>query len=195
MTINWFFLLASAALLWWPTPLWLGSNFTRPDRNHQPRVADLFLAWQNWVDLARSGAGAYLLRELSITVSSDAPQLETNALIIRGSILTVGLLLQIFGVRKDLFLLAPVFYLNGISLFLGDYASGGFAVTAGWMFALAGRNLRLQLPVMAVALPLGSFLLGGINSGSMLNFALVILPLLLSLLLQKSLYFVSLTRL
>ena len=196
MTLNWYFLLASAALLWWPTPLWVGPNFTRPDRDHQPRVIDLLLAWQNWVDLARSGAGVYLLRELSITVTSEAPQLKTKVLIIQGSILIMGVLLQIFGVRKKgLFLLAPVFYLNGLTLFLGDYATGGFAIFAGWMFAVAGRNLRLQLPAMAVALPLGGFLLGGINPGSMLNFALVILPLLLSLLLQKSLSFVSLTRL
>jgi len=191
MTINWLFLLLSAVLLMPPLPVTGATRrFLKSRRNPSVKTEVLFHRWQNWVDLARGFAGAFILSSFAITVVPDVKGAATKALMIQGCVLGLGLTLQIVRVNAGIILVAPIFLLTGITLVYGGWDAGGFAVFVGWMFAIGGRSPVYQLPVMAVALGGSGYLLG-INLGLVLNCGLIALPLLASFMFHKPLAFVT----
>ena len=93
------------------------------------------------------------------------------------AILTVGVWLKTF---SPTIVLLPVYM-----LFLGL-----FAVGVGWLFAVGGQNLAYQLPAMAVAAAVAGYVLGP-PGPLLLNCALILVPLLLSILFKKRLWFAA----
>ena len=146
------------------------------------------------------------LRSTQIQVQPNAPSgSELKALVLSGAVL--GLVLLVQTVRKDrtVRLLAPVFYLCGVTLMMGGFEShnifqmripiplplsGAFAVMVGWLFAIGGKNLSYQLPAMAVAVAVAGYVLGPMVP-LMLNAGLILFPIVLSLLFKKRLLFAA----
>jgi hypothetical protein len=192
MIINWLFLLLAVGLLLPPPMLapWLHKYLMKPRRNVTPAIRSLVSRWQNWADLIRAGVGVYLLTELAIRPTPGVPGAETKCLVFEGTVLTLVLLAQIVRINPGIQLMAPVFYLSGLTLVLSGYTSGGFAVFVGWLFAIGGQNPAYQLPVMGVALAVGGYLLG-LTSPLILNSVLIFLPLLLGFLFRRDLLFVA----
>lgn len=191
MTINWLFLLLSTVLLFPPLPVTGATRrFLKSRRNSSVKTPILFKRWQNWVDLARGFAGAFILSSFAITVLPDVKGAATKALMVQACVLGLGVLLQVVRVNAGIVLVAPIFLLTGITLVYGGWDAGGFAVFVGWMFAIGGKSPAYQLPVMAVALGGSGYLLG-MNLGLILNCGLIALPLLASFLFHKPLAFVT----
>ena len=192
MKIHWLYLLVAVALLLPPIPFPADIRKTLRRRN----VTNLWAAaklWQNWADLARAAFGVYVLMELAIVVdSSSPPGVDFYALVLKATVLGLVLLTQTIRIFRNVQFLAPVFYLCGLTLMLGGWQSwaGAFAVGVGWLFAVGGQNLSYQLPAMAVAAAVASYVLGPFLP-LMLNCALILIPLILSLLFKKRLLFAS----
>jgi hypothetical protein len=194
MKIHWLYLLLGLALLLPPIPFPANIRRTLRRRNAANLGAAVRL-WQNWADLARAAFGVYVLMELAIVVdSSSSPGAEFSALALKAAVLGLVLLAQTIRMFHNVQFLAPVFYLCGLTLMLGGWQSwgGAFAVGVGWLFAVGGQNLSYQLPAMAVASAVAGYVLGP-TLPLMLNCALILIPLILSLLFKKRLLFASIS--
>jgi hypothetical protein len=88
-------------------------------------------------------------------------------------------------------ILAPIFYLCGMTLMFGDILQGAFAVVVGWLFAIGGKNLAYQLPAMAVALAAAGYVLGLALPLLVLNCLFIFVPLVLSIAFRKRLLFAT----
>jgi hypothetical protein len=113
------------------------------------------------------------------------------ALGLEASFLAIVLLVQTVRRLRTFQILAPVFYLCGLTLALGGWLQGGFAVVVGWLFAIAGKNLAFQLPAMAVALATAGYVLGLALPVIIVNCVLIFVPFVLATLFKKRLLFVA----
>jgi len=124
---------------------------------------------------------------------AKAKTLPLRIVLIQLAVLGVGLLIQTVRLRRNVTLkatfFAPIFYACGITLGQSDFLIGAAGVAVGWLISLAAKSPIYQLPVMVVALGVAGFLL---NSFSLMLFAgLVLLPIMMGLLWQKRLVYVS----
>jgi len=198
MRIQWLYLLLALGLMVPPTPL--PADFRKALRrsnvNHPEGVA---WVWQNWWDLVRAALGVYFLMQHAI-VGDGQLGADDKALVLQTVVLGVVLLAQIIRMLHTVQLLAPVFYLCGMTLMLGGFdssffhiplpISGAFAVGVGWLFAIGGKNLGYQLPAMAVAVAVAGCVLGP-PLPLMVNCGLILFPMLLSVLFKKRLWFAA----
>lgn len=192
MNIQWPLFLLSIGLLLPPPRLSasLRKYLMKPRRDVNPSIHSLLLCWQNWADLIRACVGAYLLTELAIQISPEVKGAAMKGLIIEAVVLSCAVLVQTLRIGPGFQLIAPVFYLSGITVILAGYASGGFAVFAGWLFAVGGMKPAYQLPIMGVALAVAGYVLG-LGLPLILNCGLILLPLLGAFLFRKQLLFVA----
>ncbi len=209
MAPNWFSLLVALALLLPPIPF--PPAFRKTLRRQ--KVADVWAVarlWQNWADLARAALGVFVLMQWAFdTPDPTKSGGESLALLIKTALLGLAILPQTIRVFRSVQLLAPVFYLSGLTCFfsstptlftLGDLsglgqlfkglAPGLFAVGVGWLFALGGRNLAYQLPAMAIAVLAAGYVLGPLPP-MVLNCGLILIPPVLSVVFRKRLLFAS----
>jgi hypothetical protein len=197
MIIRWPWFLLALALLG-PPPVF-SSEIKRvvlsARRNATLKVASLARPWQNWVDLVRASLGTLVLTELAF-LPGLAKNAEKRLVLFQAACLAVVLLFQVMRVdtktsrpEQRLQLLAPVFYLCGLTLVLSGL-SGVFAVFVGWMFALSSQNPAYQLPVMGVALMAGGYVFG-LSLAWMSNVALIFIPFFGAFVLRKRLVFVG----
>lgn len=191
MTIQWLFLIAAVVLLVPPLPVG-GSvrRFLRSRRNPMVKPKHLLGRWQNWVDLVRALVGVYLLMHLAVSIDPDVKGGATRALMVQAGVLGLGLLFQSIRSNNGIVLVAPVFYLSGITLIVGNWDAGGFAVLVGWMFSLVSKSPIYLLPTMVVALGGSGYLLG-LSLPLIMNCGLIVLPLGLSFVFHKQLAFLS----
>lgn len=189
MTIHWTYLIPALVLLWLPMPL--PAKMRLDGRNHETTVPlkDMVRAWQNWADLVRAGLAAYVLLEWAITVDPTMHPRNSSAMLWQWAILTVGVLLQTIRFNRMFLFVAPVFYLCGLTVPLSGYIEGTFALFVGWLFSIAGKKMGYQLPVMAVALGIAGFVLGGLKLGVLFNCTVIFLPFILSLLFEIDLLY------
>ena len=190
MTFNLNYFLAAVALLWLPLPYLARQGYTSSNR---ARVTSATLggalgAWQNWADLIRAGVGVYALMELSIGLEPNSGE-GPLAQWIKLGIMLVGVLLQT--VRTGQGILAPLFYLTGMTLVLSPLAVAGFSVVLAWVLAAGIKDPRLVLPLMGSCLLIGSYFLGEFSLIVKFNAGLIFLPLVFSLLFQKRQMFVT----
>lgn len=192
MTVDLFYFLPVIGLLWLSLPLSAskGKKSAYPGRTPNVPVRGLFLAWQNWVDLVRSGVGAYALMELSIGLEAASQQEITIAFVVKAAVLVVGVLIQTVRWTPGLNFVAPLFYLSGLTLVLPGYTEGAFAVIFAWIFTWGARDPKFHLPIMTTALAVAGYFLGGLSQVLLLNCGLVFLPAFFALLCQKGLLFV-----
>jgi hypothetical protein len=198
--IEWFYLIGAIALLLPPAPFSAGSQKSFMSLRRS-KFADAFAAarvWQNWLDFGRAAVGVYLLTQHAILADRSKPGSEIQSLAVQAAVLGLVLLVQTIRVFRTVQLLAPIFYLSGLTLVLGGdllrdlYLQGIFAVAVGWLFAIGGKNLAYQLPAMAVALAAAGYVLG-LGLPLMLNCGLILLPLVISTLFRRRLLFVAIT--
>ena len=197
MVIRWTWLLLGLAFLAPPPVLSpeLKRVIVSVRRNATLKVASLARPWQNWVDLARSSLGALVITELAFL-----PDLSKNpgpkALLLQVAVLALALLFQTMRVdtrasrsEHKLQLVAPIFYLCGITLVLSGLP-GAFAVFVGWVFAISSKNPAYQLPAMGVALIAGGYVFG-FGLALVCNVALILIPFFEAFILRKRLVFVG----
>jgi hypothetical protein len=199
MIIRWPWLLFALALLA-PPPV-LSSELRRvvssARRSAALRAASLARPWQNWLDLIRAILGTWVLVELAIAPAPGKGGVgQSKILLVQFGILAVALVFQIMRLdlktsrsEQKLQLLAPIFYLCGITLVLSGL-TGVFAVFVGWVFAISSKNPAYQLPAMGTALLAGGYVFG---LGLMLagNLALILVPFFEAFVLRKRLVFVG----
>jgi hypothetical protein len=198
MNIQWIWLLISLALLF-PPPLLTGElrrNLISARRNETIGTVSMLHPWQNWLDLFRAGAGTWLLAYFSITGDPSKGADSKPALAVLG-VLSAAVLFQVlrFNLQAErgehrLQVVAPVFYLCGVSAVLGGVLSGGFAVGAGWLFAVGTKKPAFLLPVMAFALLAAGYLFG-ISLPLVNAIALIAIPFAIAFATRKRLVFIG----
>jgi hypothetical protein len=184
------FLLVALALLLPPMPMpaALRKTLVSSRRPVVPNPLHAAYLWQNWVDLLRAALGVFILTQAAILPDPEVEGGQFRCFVVIGSLLGCGLLLQTIRIGVQAQFLVPVFYLCGLTLVLPGIAQGAFGAGVGWLFAVAGKNLAYQVPAMALALIAAGFVLGH-NIFLLLNFALILLPLVISVLFTKRLQF------
>ena len=191
MRIQWALMVLCLILLVPPLPLSASlRRFLKSRRNPTASLRSLLRTWQNWVDLLRAGAGAYLLTEFVVQMNPEIPESGTKALVLEGAVLGLALLFQTVRLGQGVQLVAPIFYLCGFTVALGGYAAGGFAVFVGWLFTIGGKNPVYQLPIMGVALLAAGYLLD-LNLRLLLACGLIFVPLVLAFLSRRPLSLVA----
>lgn len=137
------YLALALALLWLPTGLLLGRRRRRElrttDRDNLVSLPGLMRSPWAWLDLARAGAGAWLLSTKIFlpTVGPVAKQAVYIALAVQLGALLFGVWLQVMATGSRRLRLAPLFYLFGLT-----------ALLAPWQVSLFGVALALTLTGM-----------------------------------------------
>lgn len=186
-------MLLALVLLGPPLPLSRGLRrfVLKSRRNASADVMSMLRPWQNWFDLARAAAGAYILMGLAIRVDPEVKGAATEAFIVQGGILGLAVLVQTLRYADEIRVIAPIFYLSGLTVVVAGYAAGGFAVFAAWLFVIGGRKLIFHLPIMAVALVGAGYVLGAISLPLILNALLILIPLFLAFLCRQQMVYVA----
>jgi hypothetical protein len=206
MKVHWLNLLLAVVILLPPVPF--PEDFRKALRRSNAVPGGVRKLWQNWVDLVRAAFGVWLLNDVAITVDANQPGADFNAIAVKAAVLGLVLLPQVVRLYRNVQMLAPVLYLCGVTISLGGYDSnfigevlglawfqhlpvpGVFAVGVGWLFALGGKNLAYQLPAMAVAAAIAAYVIGPLEP-LMLACGLILIPLVLSTLFRKRLWFAA----
>ncbi|MCI0537710.1 MAG: hypothetical protein L0Z50_21050 [Verrucomicrobiales bacterium] len=164
-------------------------------RNAALSIVSLLRPWQNWADLARASLGTLVLTELAFR-PDPTKNAGAKPVLFQAGFLAVALLFQVMRVdrrasrsEQKLQLLAPIFYLCGITLVLSGI-SGIFAACVGWVFAISARNPAYQLPAMGAAVIAGGFVFG-LGLALMSNVALILVPFFEAFVFRKRLVFVG----
>lgn len=192
MKFDWLYFTAALVLLLPPITLRGATKTFSLSRRHYPvSIPAMLTVWQNWVDLLRAGIGTYLLAHRSILTESGAAKSDARALMLIAGVAGLGLVFQTVRFSRGIQLVAPVFYLSGTTIVFSDFATGGFAVFAGWMFAMGAGKIVYQIPITVVALGIAGYLIVGPNLALILGCLLAGLPLFVAFLLRLPLLFVT----
>lgn len=194
VTVQWSFLILAAVLTFPPLPLStsLRKNVMSARRNASATVPLMMRCWQNWADLLRAGAGAYVLSTLAIQVNAEIKGASVKALLLEGAVLGIGVILQMFRTGRGIQFVGPIFYMCGLTLALSGYLQGSFAVFVGFLFAIGGKRPAYLLPVMGIALVVVGYVVDStITLPLLLACGLIGLPVLIAFLFQKPLAFVA----
>src|SRR5689334_6811409 len=121
MKTHWLYLALALALMLPPTPY--PADFRKAlRRSNVSNPAGVAWVWQNWLDLLRAAVGVFFLNEwASSVVDANKPGSELTELGLKAAVLGVVLLAQTIRVLRTVQLLAPVFYLCGLTLTMGGY--------------------------------------------------------------------------
>lgn len=148
MLVNYWLLSVAVLLLWFPRQ-WLRVGRTvvvlpnlrkRMQASHDPR--DLSLRWReeffkarNWVDLLRAAIGGVGLVHVCVELSGSAVrELGFSVLIIKAMILVIAVALQTVRIEyKRMTLVAPVFFIFGLSFPLIGWMPALFAIIMVWV--------------------------------------------------------------
>lgn len=193
MQIEWFFLVLAAVLLLPPMPMAqsLRRFVLKSRRNASASITDMLGPWQNWADVARATAGVYVLMVLAVKVDPEIEGAALKALVLQGGTLAIGVVVQSIRYSGELRIVAPVFYLSGITLLLPGLTTGGFAVFTGWLFAVGSQSPKYSLPIMGIAAAAGGYVLGNLGLPLILNCGLIFLPMFLAFMARQPLVFVA----
>ncbi len=183
MEFNLWPLVGSILLLGTPSYLFFTSHVRRRVTEAQHSggfpLPGIFLPWQNWLDLVRAAAGAYLLFHHTFELDRELESFYEEFGWMAG-VFAVGIMLNVYYRRRHLYCLAPVFYITGISLglFLENWWMVLYGVVAGLVF---GRIINLPeafFIVMGLVIgAFGYFFKGGVSLDLLLLCALTILPI------------------
>ena len=190
MKIDWLYFAPALLLLLPPLPL-RGAikSGRRPD--YSVALGSMLAAWQNKADLSRAALGAYLLSHHAVLGESGTGNLNARGLVLISAVAGVGLLLQTVRPTRGVQIIAPVFYLSGMMITVSDFATGMFAVFAGWMFAIGSGKIAGQMPVTVLAMAGAGYLFQGPNLGIILSCMLAALPLAVAFMFRLPLLYVA----
>jgi uncharacterized protein with PQ loop repeat len=137
--------------------------------------------WQNWLDLLRGAAGAYLLAFFAFEVSEDHDWSRLGWIL---GILLAALLVQtIRRYRERTFFLAPIFFLWGVTLAIAGPFLALYGILASVLVGNVASNLEWKLPVMFVVIGVAGYFVPHLGPGLpllVLNMIAIISPLIVS---------------
>lgn len=193
MKIDWLYLAPALLLLLPPIPIKAASKtFALSHRpGYSVALGSMLVTWQNWVDLIRAAMGTYLLAHGAILNEAGTGSPNARGLLLISAMAGIGLLLQTVRYTRGVQLIAPIFYLSGMTITFSDFAAGGFAVFAGWMFAMGASKVIYQMPVTLIALAGAGYLFNGAGIGTILSCMLAALPLVAAFMFRLPLLFVA----
>jgi hypothetical protein len=183
----------ATAILWLPFPSLTDRFRSRSLLAHysSPEMGRVWKCWQNYIDLLRGAMGAYVVIRMGVNVRANVIGLDPFSASLPTVILGLGVLFQTVRLPAPVLILAPVFYLSGLTLILPGSLEGAFALLFGWAFSFATKDIRHQLPAMGLALLLAGIFNNNLNQSIALNAAFVLAPPLLALLLNRRLIFLT----
>lgn len=181
LTINWPLLLAAMALLWLPLVWFVGpvlrKKLTFAERNQSVTILHLLASPWSWVDLVRTGAGAWVLTGMAVQVPEVRDASPYPALAIEAVIIAVGAVSQMYATRDVRVRVAPLFYTIGIAAGVAPWQVAVFGGALGLTLAgMIGRpwTAFLLLPVAFVG---AAFFFGGLVPLHLVPALLCLLPL------------------
>ncbi len=176
----------------------------KPKDEPRPTSGQFLSNWETWrrdwrekrsksigfalFNLLRGALGTILLL---MAIHSAPPEAKgvMAVVILQFGILAIGVLFQLIQYRKAIVFISPTFYLSGITVAWSGWEAGGFAVLAGFVFALALRELRVLIPVMGLALVICGYIAYGVSWPLIGNVSLFLVVILLTLLTGRRLTF------
>ena len=191
--IDCFNLAIAIALLGFQSPLSTAVWDRMPDPNDDTRtlqIAALFRPWQNWLDIIRAAAGAYLLMKLVFTVDEHIRGAVRFAFLWEAGILMLGVLAQTIRFHKGVRFVGPVFYLSGLVPVISGYVDGGFTVLVAWMFTFVSGSPTYYFLAMSLSLIACGYF-GGSSMNVILCVGMSLSPFVLAALFQQRLSFVA----
>jgi hypothetical protein len=163
--VNYWLLPFALILLWFPRQ-WLrngGSVIPTPrlrrrpsSQDHDPR--DLSLRWQeeffkfrNWVDVARAAVGSWAVVNVCFDTTADAAKsVDVMILALKALALVIAVLIQTTRRdRREITLVAPVFFVMGLSFGLIGATAAFFACVMVWTLNRALPSAGIFLCVFA----------------------------------------------
>jgi len=203
MTLHPIYLVIALILLWWPRQwLQLGRRkvshrgvssppFARRRQQDErarigrdPNDRSVHLRSElgrirSYIDLVRSGAGIFVLTRWSFTATPEAGR---NLALVIGAIVLIGTLIQTVRPRRQLELVAPIWYLSGLTFGMGDWYLALFALCLLWAIGFVLPGPALFLTAYAVLFSGFHYGFDRVSLPVLLMSGMIILPVLLSLL-------------
>ena len=216
MNIDWLHLLAALVLLWFPRQaLHLGGDIFRFRRQRRPKDTNPaktrehgdpslsfgveFSKPRNYIDLARSLLGAYILLGLfpgfnpAFGPAPDSPvSTQYLALYLTMFVMIVGVLIQIFRFEGRMTMFPPIWYLTGLTFAMPDPKAAAFAVGLIWPINLVLPNPPAFLSIYSLLIAIFGFLFVGLTDQHVYFMAgMIFLPVLVSMLARRRLVMFS----
>ena len=203
MNIDPLFLIPSLLLLWFPRKS-LGkgmrllqppkNKFTDPRTDREPgdlalRAREEFAKVRNYVDLIRGIAGSYGLMYWSFGSPSEQKNQENpTVLIIQILVFVLAVLSQTIRWKNRLTLVAPVFFLAGISVGISGYEAALYGTIATWLIHSLLSTPTVFLLTQTALIAVFSLLFSGTaNAGTYMAAGISLIPALASLTLGRPL--------
>ncbi len=180
MEYNLWPLVGAVVLLFTPSYLFFNSRIRRRIANSLPSgdfpLVGILRTWQNWLDLVRGYAGAYLLYHHVYALDAQAENYMDELGVVAG-VLALGLFFNTYYKRKHLYCMAPMFLVTGISLVIFDWWMVIYGVVAGAVFGRIVNSPEVFHISMGVVIGAFGYFFGGISIMLLLTCALIVLPI------------------
>ncbi len=187
MSTSWLWPAIACLLLWLPfaSALTLRKDGQLRRLSQAPTARALLFYWPNWVDLVRSIIAIGLLVEWGKVLSEESPEAIKVFYGILLGIVVVAFFIQavILSVKRYLYTPLPLFI--ACALWTPGVELGAFAIVATWAFCTAARKFDLVIPILAVILLFGGFVLGTGLIQLGLAVTLVMLPQALAIMFSR----------
>jgi hypothetical protein len=180
-----YYLLPLALLCLWTPAAVISSAEVREKlrqqvRRHDDGFVSLLRNWVNWLDLARSAGGAWMLQRVVTTFSVGQDDLTTTIVCVQLALLLIGVLAQSVWFSQKLLPIGPTFYLVGLTLMLCGPKVGCFGLVLGFTSALMLRRLRLGFFFVPASLAAFALLFHRFGLMTVFNALAFALPVLLA---------------
>ncbi len=136
----------------------------------------ILIPWQNWLDLVRGAAGAYLLFHHTFELDRELDTFYEEFGWMAG-VFAVGIMLNTYYRRRHLYCLAPVFLVSGLSLVLFEWWMVLYAIAAGLVFGRILNAPEVFFIVMGLVVGVFGYFFSGIGLQLLLLCALIVLPI------------------
>ncbi len=191
VTLSYSTLLIAGILLGTPVYLFLSSDILQRVFNTQG--ADGFLlsrlaaTWQNWMDLLRAFAGAWLLSRQVFVLDPAWDEGVYVKFAVVGGILAAGVAVQVVYYSRHIYCLCPVFYLAGVSFGLVDWWIALYGLLAGLFFGAIANSTEAFFLSMAITIAIAGYFFHGISPEWVVACVLLVLPVSIALSIHESL--------
>jgi hypothetical protein len=180
-----FLLLPLAILCLWTPSAVLSSAKIReklrnPIRRRDEGMMSLIRCGLNWVDLARSAFGGWLLQHEVLMFRAGQDDLAMVHTVVQLAVLFVAVLAQTIWIDRPLRIIGPTFFIAGLTLAVCGPMIGGFGLILGFACALMLRRLSLSFIFVPVCLVGFGLLFHKLSTLVLFNAAIFALPTLLA---------------
>jgi hypothetical protein len=134
----------------------------------------------NWIDLARAGAGAWIIQHAFSSVKPGQDELALTYLVAKIAVIALCAVAQTIWLDRPLRVIGPLFYLTSLVFIFCGPLVAGFAVTLGFGCALILRHLSLLFILVPGGLLGFGALFGELSPTSIVVTAAFALPAFLS---------------